>query len=196
MALPVSSIQRGVPSGSAPAVRGLAGLDQAPAMHRTMREGSHAVHRNQPHPSPHQKPPEPDHRSIGHVTGSRRAQYDVIGVCHFYQSDFGNHHRAVFMRPQRAKIIRNRLGKHWHNTIGKIDRIAAFARFLIKRAVRADVMRYIGNGNKKTPTAIFAGSAKTASSKSRASARQWSQAGDREGHAGLLPAGSLSPVIR
>ena len=59
------------------------------------------------------------------------------------------------MRPQRAKIIRNRFGKHWHNTIGKINRITAFARFLIKRAVRADVMCYIGNGNKKTPAAIF-----------------------------------------
>ena len=81
---------------------------------------------------------------------------------------------AVLARPQRAQIVRQRLGQHRHDAVGEIDRVAAPRRLAVERAARprhrpatsaiattrCQPPRFAGSGS---------GSAHTASSKSRAS---------------------------
>ena len=55
--------------------------------------------------------------------------------------------RAVFVRPQRAKIVGDALRQHRHDAVGKIDRIAALERFAIERRARPHIMRDVGDGD-------------------------------------------------
>ena len=58
---------------------------------------------------------------------------------------------AIFARAQAAPAIGKGLGQHGHDAIGEIDRIAARPGFAVQMAIRADIMRHIGNGDRHFP---------------------------------------------
>ena len=55
--------------------------------------------------------------------------------------------RAVFMRAQRAEVIRYPLRQHRHDTVGKVDRIAARERFAVESRARPHVVGDVGNSH-------------------------------------------------
>ena len=50
---------------------------------------------------------------------------------------------AIFALDQRTHVGRKDFGQHRDHAVGKIDRIAAFARFLVQAASRTDIERYV-----------------------------------------------------
>ena len=58
---------------------------------------------------------------------------------------------AIFARAQAAPAIGKRLRQHGHDAIGEIDRIAPRPGFAVQMAIRADIMRHIGNGDRHFP---------------------------------------------
>src|ERR1700731_354084 len=47
--------------------------------------------------------------------------------------DAGGKRWAILVWAQRTKVVGNPLRQHWHDTVGKIDRIAAILRLAIER---------------------------------------------------------------
>ena len=60
---------------------------------------------------------------------------------------------AVLARPQRAQIVRQRLGQHRHDAVGEIDRVAAPRRLAVERAAGRDIGRDIGDRDDDVPAA-------------------------------------------
>ena len=47
--------------------------------------------------------------------------------------------------------------QHRHDTVGKVNGIAALQRLAVERAVRSDVVRHVGDGDQQVPAAGIAG---------------------------------------
>ena len=69
-------------------------------------------------------------------------------------ADVTGHGRTIHVFLETADVGAQHLGQHGDDAVGKIDRIAAFARFAIERAARADVIADIGNRDDGAITAL------------------------------------------
>ena len=61
--------------------------------------------------------------------------------------DAGGKRRAILVWAQRTEVVGNPLRQHWHDTVGKIDRIAALLRLAIERCAGARIGGDIGDGD-------------------------------------------------
>ena len=82
----------------------------------------------------------------------RRTHHDPMERVRSFAAVGADHHpncqrRAVFMRAQRAEIIRYPLRQHRHHTVGKVDRIAARERFAVESRARPYIVSDVGNGH-------------------------------------------------
>ena len=55
--------------------------------------------------------------------------------------------RPIFLRTQRAEIVRDALGQHRHDPVGEIDRVAALERLPVQRRAGPHVGRDVGDGD-------------------------------------------------
>ncbi len=67
--------------------------------------------------------------------------------------DAGGKRRAILVWAQRTEVVGNPLRQHWHDTVGKIDRIAAILRLAIERCAGARIGGDIGDGDTQNKAA-------------------------------------------
>src|SRR5580704_10536849 len=67
--------------------------------------------------------------------------------------DAGGKRWAILVWAQRTKVVGNPLRQHWHDTVGKIDRIAAILRLAIERGAGARIGANIGDGDAQNKAA-------------------------------------------
>src|SRR5690606_28130299 len=58
--------------------------------------------------------------------------------------EYGREYEAVFLRPERAKVIREALGKHGYHAVYQVNGGAALVGFLVEWRIGSDEMTHIG----------------------------------------------------